>query len=128
MGTAIDESGRNVTDSTQAQLQLSFASAENLAQHNPAYASQITAAAQSSFLDGDNWAYAAAIVAVLIGMALVFRFFREGRGERAARGLPRRRRIEECWPDQEERAGTSAGLVTWAGRFAPASTSAGACG
>jgi MFS transporter, DHA2 family, multidrug resistance protein len=75
MGTAIDESGRDVTDSTQAQLQLSFASAENLAQHNPAYASQITAAAQSSFLDGDNWAYAAAIVAVLIGMALVFRFF-----------------------------------------------------
>ena len=47
-----------MTDSTQAQLQLSFASAENLAQHNPAYASQITAAAQSSFLDGDNWAYA----------------------------------------------------------------------
>jgi MFS transporter, DHA2 family, multidrug resistance protein len=75
MGTAIAESGRNVTESTQAQLQLSFASAENLAQHNPAYASQITAAAQSSFLDGDNWAYAAAIVAVLIGMALVFRFF-----------------------------------------------------
>jgi len=38
-------------------------------------ASQITAAAQSSFLQGDQWAYLAAMIAVVIGMALVFRFF-----------------------------------------------------
>jgi MFS transporter, DHA2 family, multidrug resistance protein len=75
MGQAIAESGKNVTDSTQAQLQLSFASAENLAAKHPANADQITTAAQQSFLDGDRWAYTAAIVAVLIGMALVFRFF-----------------------------------------------------
>ena len=35
MGTAIAESGKNITESTQAQLQLSFASAENLAAKHP---------------------------------------------------------------------------------------------
>jgi EmrB/QacA subfamily drug resistance transporter len=75
MGQAISESGKNITDSTQAQLQLSFASAENLAKQNPQYASQITAAAKKSFLDGDNWAYVGAMVAILIGMALVFFFY-----------------------------------------------------
>ena len=75
MGTAIAESGKNVTDSTQSQLQLSFASAENLAAKNPQYASQITSAAQQSFLDGDRWAYTAAMFAVLTGMALVYFFF-----------------------------------------------------
>jgi DHA2 family multidrug resistance protein-like MFS transporter len=72
MGQAIDESGRNIADSTQAQLQLSFASAENLAKQNPQYASQITSAAKTSFLDGDNWAYVGAMVAIVVGMALVF--------------------------------------------------------
>ena len=75
MGTAIAESGRNVTDSTQSQLQLSFSSAEDLAASHPSYADQITAAAQSSFLKGDQWGYLAALVAILIGMALVYRFF-----------------------------------------------------
>jgi MFS transporter, DHA2 family, multidrug resistance protein len=75
MGTAIAESGKHVSNSTQSQLQLSYSSAENLAAHHPAYASQITSAAQSSFLKGDQWAYMAAMIAVLIGMALVFRFF-----------------------------------------------------
>ena len=75
MGQLIDESGKNVTESTQATLQLSFASAEDLAAQNPQYATQITSAAKQSFLDGDNWAYLAAMAAVLIGMALVFRFF-----------------------------------------------------
>ena len=75
MGTAIASSGHHVTDSTQATLQLSYASAEDLAAQNPHYASQITAAAQSSFLKGDQWAYLAALIAISIGMGLVFRFF-----------------------------------------------------
>lgn len=85
MGQAIDESGKNVTESTQAQLQLSFASAENLAAKNPRYADQITAAAQQSFLDGDRWAYIAAMVAVLVGIGLVFRFFPRKETEEALR-------------------------------------------
>ena len=85
MGSAISESGKNVTESTQATLQLSYASAADLAAQNPTYASQITSAAQSSFLDGDQWAYTAAMVAVLIGMALVFRFFPKHEEELALR-------------------------------------------
>ena len=37
----------------------------------PQYASQITAAAKQSFLDGDKWAYTAGLVAVLLGALLV---------------------------------------------------------
>jgi MFS transporter, DHA2 family, multidrug resistance protein len=85
MGTAIAESGKNITDSTQAQLQLPYASAEDLAATHPQNASQITAAAKQSFLDGDNWAYAAAIIAVLVGIALVFRFFPRKDEEEALR-------------------------------------------
>ena len=85
MGEAIAGSGKNVTDSTQAQLQLSFASAENLAAKHPQYADRITAAAQQSFLDGDRWAYTAAIVAVLIGMSLVFFVFPRKDEEEALR-------------------------------------------
>ncbi len=75
MGNLIAQSGKNITDATQAQLQLSFASAQNLAAQNPAFASQITQAAKQSFLDGDQWAYIGAMIAVAAGMALVFFFF-----------------------------------------------------
>src|SRR4051794_21389987 len=75
MSNAIAESGKDVTQGTRAQLQLSYASAENLAAKHPANADTILAAAQQSFLDGDKWAYTAALVAVAIGMALVWFFF-----------------------------------------------------
>jgi MFS transporter, DHA2 family, multidrug resistance protein len=77
MGAAVTASaeGQKVTDSTQSQLQLSFASAEDLAEQNPQYASEITAAAKTSFLQGDQWAYSAGIAAVLLGAALVFFLF-----------------------------------------------------
>jgi hypothetical protein len=64
-----------VTDGVESQLQKSFASAEQVAEQHPRYADQITAAAESSFLKGDDWAYAAGIVAILLGAALVFFFF-----------------------------------------------------
>ena len=41
----------------------------------PQYASQITASAKQSFLQGDQWAHLAGIIAVLIGAALVFFMF-----------------------------------------------------
>ena len=89
MGTAIDESGKNVSESTQSQLQLSYASAENLAAQNPKFADQITTAAQQSFLDGDQWAYLAAMGAVVIGMALVFFMFpRKDEEQRAPGRVP----------------------------------------
>ena len=75
MGAAIDASGTNVTESSQAQLTKSFSSADAMAEQYPQYASKITAAAKSSFLDGDDWAYTAGIVAVLAGAVLVFFMF-----------------------------------------------------
>jgi MFS family permease len=61
-----------VTDGVASQLTKSFAGAEEIAEQNPQYASQITAAAKESFLDGADWAYTAGIVAILLGAALVF--------------------------------------------------------
>ena len=64
-----------ITDSIAAQLQKSFDGAIAVAQQHPKYADQITAAAKSAFLQGDQWAYTAGIVAVLIGGALIFFLF-----------------------------------------------------
>jgi MFS transporter, DHA2 family, multidrug resistance protein len=64
-----------VTDSVQSQLTKSFAGAETIAEQHPQYASQITAAAKTSFLQGDQWAYTAGLVAVMLGAVLVFFLF-----------------------------------------------------
>jgi MFS transporter, DHA2 family, multidrug resistance protein len=64
-----------ITDGVAAQLTKSFAGAEAIAEEHPQYASQITAAAKESFLDGADWAYTAGIVAILLGAALVFFLF-----------------------------------------------------
>ena len=41
-------------------------------QQYPQYGSQIISAAKTSFLQGDQWAYTAGIVAILLGAVLVF--------------------------------------------------------
>ena len=64
-----------INDQVQGELTKSFAGAEAVAEQYPQYASQITAAAQESFLKGDTWAYTAGLVAVLLGAALVFFMF-----------------------------------------------------
>jgi MFS transporter, DHA2 family, multidrug resistance protein len=65
----------NVSVSVQNQLTKSFSSASDLAQQYPQYSSQIIAAARSSFLSGDQWAYTAGIIAIVIGFVLVFFMF-----------------------------------------------------
>ena len=60
------------TTSVQNQLTMSFAGAADIAQQYPQYSTQILQAAKESFLAGDQWAYLAGIVAVLLGAALVF--------------------------------------------------------
>ncbi len=67
--------GEQVSTSVQNQLTKSYSSAAEVARQYPQYAGQITAAAKSSFLTGANWAYAAGIVAILLGSALVFFLF-----------------------------------------------------
>ncbi len=72
---AASPSSDTITDNVQGQLTKSFAGAEGVAQQYPQYAGQIEAAARSSFLQGDEWAYIAGIAAILIGAAIVFFFF-----------------------------------------------------
>ena len=62
----------DLTTSVQNQLTMSFAGAEEVAKQYPQYGTQIIAAAKESFLAGDQWAYLAGIVAVLLGATLVF--------------------------------------------------------
>jgi MFS transporter, DHA2 family, multidrug resistance protein len=72
MGSAIGASGKHVTASVQNELTMSYSSAAAVAKQHPQYASQITAAAKTSFLQGDDWAYLAGIIAILGGAALIY--------------------------------------------------------
>ena len=63
-------------------LTMSYAGAQTVAAEYPQYATQITAAAKSSFLAGDSQAYIAGIIAVLLGAALVFFIFPKAEKER----------------------------------------------
>lgn len=72
-----------VTDKVQAQLQKSFSSATEVAERYPQQAEQITAAAKSSFLAGDQLAYLAGIVAILVGASLVHLLYPDRDEERA---------------------------------------------
>ena len=64
-----------ITDGVAQELQSSFSSAAAVAEQYPQYSEQIIAAARESFIEGQDWAYAAGIVAVAIGAALVFFVF-----------------------------------------------------
>jgi hypothetical protein len=75
-GAAVAASGKNVNDTVQTELTKSFASAADTAQrYPPSVQDNIIAAAKTSFLQGDQWAYTAGVVAVLLGAALVFFMF-----------------------------------------------------
>jgi DHA2 family multidrug resistance protein-like MFS transporter len=68
-------SPKSVSDNVQGELTKSFSSASAVAEQYPQYAAQITAGARQAFLDGDQWAYLAGIVAILLGAAIVFFLF-----------------------------------------------------
>jgi DHA2 family multidrug resistance protein-like MFS transporter len=75
MGTAVSETGQDVTATTQSMLQLSYASAADMAAQYPQYSNEILTAAKSSFLAGDDLTYIAGFVAVLIGLSVTFLLF-----------------------------------------------------
>jgi EmrB/QacA subfamily drug resistance transporter len=64
-----------VSSDVQSQLTKSFSGAEQIAQQYPQYSDQIVAAAKQSFVDGQDWAYVAGIVAVVLGAVLVWFMF-----------------------------------------------------
>ncbi|MCP2636924.1 MFS transporter [Microbacterium sp. HD4P20] len=71
-----------VTSSVQSQLTKSFSSAANIAEQYPQYSDAIVQAAKESFEQGQQWAYLAGVVAVLLGAALVFWKFPKAQRER----------------------------------------------
>jgi EmrB/QacA subfamily drug resistance transporter len=82
-GAAASSSGTNINTDVQSELTKSFASAaDTAARYPPSVQDQIIAAAKTSFLQGDQWAYTAGIVAVLLGATLVFFFFPRAEPER----------------------------------------------
>jgi DHA2 family multidrug resistance protein-like MFS transporter len=82
-GAAVAASGKNVNDQVQTELTKSFSSAADTASRYPtSVQDQIIAAAKTAFLQGDQWAYLAGIVAVVLGAALVFLVFPKRDAER----------------------------------------------
>ena len=70
-------------DSVENTLTKSFSSAADTAKQYPAHAEQIIAGAKTAFLKGDEWAYTAGIIAVVVAAALVFfKFPRHGDEQR----------------------------------------------
>jgi hypothetical protein len=53
-----------------------------VAKQYPEHADAIIAGAKTSFLQGDQWAYTAGLVAVVLGAVLVFFLFPKREGER----------------------------------------------
>jgi MFS family permease len=118
-GSLISSSGSDVTASTQAELTKSFASAADTASRYPASVQdQIIAGAKTAFLQGDQWAYTAGIVAVILGGVIVFFLF------------PRREDEERLLASyhEEDRAGSdepAAGDQDGAGHRRPAGVPTG---
>jgi MFS family permease len=82
-GAAVAASGKNVNNQVQTELTKSFSSAADTASRYPTSAQdQIIAAAKTAFLQGDQWAYLAGLVAVVLGAALVFFMFPNRNEER----------------------------------------------
>ena len=93
---AASANASQVSDSVQNQLTKSFSSAANTAEQYPQYSKQIISAAKTSFIDGQDWAYVAGIVAILLGAALVYFLFpRKDREEALIAGYHAEDRAKE---------------------------------
>jgi MFS transporter, DHA2 family, multidrug resistance protein len=64
-----------VPSSVASGFEISFAGAQAVAAQYPQWADQIIAGAKVAFLAGDQSAYLAGIIAILVGAALVIFFF-----------------------------------------------------
>jgi MFS family permease len=71
-----------VTPTMESEMTMSYAGAQTVAAQYPQYSTEILSAAKTSFLAGDQQAYLAGILAVLIGAALVFLVFPKAERER----------------------------------------------
>jgi len=71
-----------ITSSVQSQLTQSFSSAADIAQQYPKYSDAIIQGARQSFEQGQDWAYLAGIIAVVLGALLVIWKFPNAKRER----------------------------------------------
>jgi hypothetical protein len=107
-GAAVAASGKNVDSNVEAELTKSFSSAADTAQRYPASVQdQIVAAAKTSFLKGDQWAYTAGIVAVLLGAALVYFMFPRFEDEKRLLASYEAEDAEQAAAEPELRTGKS---------------------
>ena len=74
--------GAQIPSDVTNQLEMSYAGAQTVATQYPQYSTQILTAAKNAFLAGDQYAYLAGIIAVLIGAVLVFFVFPKHDNER----------------------------------------------
>lgn len=76
--------GSKINGKVQSELTKSFSSAADAAsQYPPKYSNEIISAAKTAFLQGDEWAYIAGAVAIVLGAALVFFMFPKKEQEEA---------------------------------------------
>jgi MFS family permease len=74
-GAQIASSGQSISTSVQNELTKSFSSAAEVAKEYPQYTKQIISGAQTAFLHGQQGAYLAGVIAVVIGTVVMFFFF-----------------------------------------------------
>ena len=79
---AAEDPTAEIPPNVSNELEMSYAGAQAVAGEYPQYATEITAAAREAFLAGDQQAYLAGIIAVLVGGALVFLVFPRADKER----------------------------------------------
>jgi MFS transporter, DHA2 family, multidrug resistance protein len=102
-GAAVAASGKSINSQVESELTKSFSSAaDTAARYPPSVQDNIVAAAKTAFLQGDQWAYTAGIVAVLLGATLVFVFFPRAERER---DLLRRYQEEDAAAPSDEPPG-----------------------
>jgi EmrB/QacA subfamily drug resistance transporter len=78
---ASSSEANSISQSVQTSLTKSFGSAADTAERYPQYSKQIISGAQEAFLNGQDWAYVAGLVAVALGAVVVFTFFPKHDGE-----------------------------------------------
>ena len=104
--------GQNVSSQTQAELTKSFASAADTAARYPtSVQDNIIAGAKTAFLQGDQWAYLAGIVAVAAGRGAGLAEVPEARRGTPAARLLRSRGCGRLRPPAQRCAGPPAGDV-----------------
>jgi len=72
VGQAEATSQQQVSDSVVSTLQRSYGSATTVAKQYPQYSTEIINGARDAFVQGQKWAFSAAIISVVLGIAIVY--------------------------------------------------------